>query len=53
MLAQSLQGALLAEVTTWPQHSDHRYWIWVGILIGIIVLGAIASQSTRLQSISE
>jgi hypothetical protein len=50
VLAQSLQGALLAEVTTWPQRSNHRYWIWVGVLIGIISLGAPALLSVSLQS---
>lgn len=36
---QSIKGSLLAEVSTWPQqhHSSHRYWIWVGILLGAIV----------------
>ena len=38
--AQSLTGALQAEVTTWPRHSTHKYWIWIGILIGIVVLSA-------------
>ncbi len=39
IVTQSLKGALLAEVTMWPQHSSsHRYWIWVGILLGGIVI---------------
>ena len=49
---QSLEGALLAEVTTWPQHhgGSHRYWIWLGILLGGVVLREPATPAlTRFQ----